>query len=93
LGIAQKQAYTTAQFCAGLCEATWCSRSRVWALHRSKRMQQLISVQDYVKQHGALGAVFGHSGMVASAEAILKDMEDHGVLQTLLHGEEYQNQE
>ncbi len=56
-------------------------------------MQQLISVQDYVKQHGALGAVFGHSGMVASAEAILKDMEDHGVLQTLLHGEEYQNQE
>lgn len=49
--------------------------------------------QDYVKQHGALGAVFGHAGMVASAEAILKDMEDHGVLQTLLHGEEYQDQE
>ena len=50
-------------------------------------------MQDYVKQHGALGAVFGHAGMVASAEAILKDMEDHGVLQTLLHGEEYQDQE
>ncbi len=62
-------------------------------LHRSKRIQRLSSVQDYVKQHGALGAVFGHSGMVASAEAILQDMEDHGVLQTLLHGEEYQNQE
>ena len=50
-------------------------------------------VQDYTKKKGSLGAVFGHAGMVASAEAILKDMEDHGVLQTLLHGEEYQNQE
>ncbi len=65
----------------------------LWALCRSKSIEQPKSVQDYVKQHGALGAVFGHAGMVASAEAILKDMEDHGVLQTLLHGEEYQNQE
>ncbi len=50
-------------------------------------------MQDYIKQHGSLGAVFGHAGMVSSAEAILTDMEEHGVLQTLLHGEEYKNQE
>ena len=60
VSIAQKQAYRTAQVCAGLFEATRCCRSSVWALHRSKRIQQLNSVQDYVKQHGALGAVSGH---------------------------------
>ncbi|KAL3137504.1 hypothetical protein ABBQ38_004792 [Trebouxia sp. C0009 RCD-2024] len=49
--------------------------------------------QDFLKKNGPLGAVFGHAGMVSSAEAILKDMEEHGVLQTLLQGEEYKGQE
>ena len=52
-----------------------------------------VCVQDFVAKHGSLGAVFGHAGMVSSAEAILKDMDQHGVLPTLLHGEEYHNQE
>lgn len=50
-------------------------------------------LQDFLKKNGPLGAVFGHAGMVSSAEAILKDMEEHGVLQTLLQGEEYKGQE
>ena len=50
-------------------------------------------LQDFVKKHGPLGAVYGHAGMVSSAEAILKDMEEHGVLQTLLQGGDYKGQE
>ena len=40
-----------------------------------------------------MGPAFGHAGMVLSATAILKDMDDHGVLDTLFHGEEYKDQQ
>lgn len=56
-------------------------------------MLSALLLQDFVKKHGPLGAVFGHAGMVSSAEAILKDMEEHGVLQTLLQGGDYKGQE
>lgn len=52
-----------------------------------------MHVQAYVKEHGKMGPAFGHAGMVLSAEAILKDMDDHGVLDTLLRGEDYKGQQ
>lgn len=55
--------------------------------------QGLPCVQSYVKEHGKMGPAFGHAGMVLSATAILKDMDDHGVLDTLFHGEEYKDQQ
>ena len=50
-------------------------------------------LQSYTKEHGKMGPAFGHAGMVLSATAILKDMDDHGVLDTLFHGEEYKDQQ
>ena len=51
------------------------------------------AVQSYAKQQGKMGPPFGHAGMVLSAATILKDMEQHGVLETLFHGAEYKDQE
>lgn len=51
------------------------------------------AVQSYAKEHGKMGPAFGHAGMVLSAGSILKDMDQHGVLETFFHGAEYKDQE
>ena len=49
-------------------------------------------LQEVLEQNERLRSAFGHGGMVSAAESIFRDLDENGILRTLLHGADYNSQ-
>ena len=45
-----------------------------------------------MEQNERLRNAFGHGGMVSAAENIFRDLDENGILRTLIHGADYNSQ-